>query len=134
MRPLASEASRQLFRSSPLDWLKMHCRTFPAVKMSEIFNHEAPYTLGPWSKLPLLPPSQRPWLQVSFIILFGQTRSRESFTFELPWGKSNLNVKIHLTEISYFVPKLGGIFSRQPLQETFKPDLKSGQKLPNISA
>ena len=30
----ASEASKIFFQSSPLDWLKMHFRAFPEVKMS----------------------------------------------------------------------------------------------------
>ena len=32
-RPIASEASRKFFRTSPLDWFKMHFGTFPAVEM-----------------------------------------------------------------------------------------------------
>ena len=42
LRPPASGGSRKFFQSFPLDWLKMHFRTFPAVKMSKSFNYEAP--------------------------------------------------------------------------------------------
>ena len=33
MRPPASEASRKCFRSHPSDWLKIHFRAFPVVKI-----------------------------------------------------------------------------------------------------
>ena len=38
----SGEASRKCFRSSPFDWLKMHFRTYPTVKLLNIFNFEAP--------------------------------------------------------------------------------------------
>ena len=38
----AREASRKLLRSRSLDWLKLHVRTFPAVKILKIFIYEAP--------------------------------------------------------------------------------------------
>ncbi len=42
VRPLVGEASRKYFRSHTLDWLKMHFRSFPGVKMLKIFKYEAP--------------------------------------------------------------------------------------------
>ena len=39
MRPLAS---RNFFRSRPLDWLEIYFRAFLVVKIPKIFNHEAP--------------------------------------------------------------------------------------------
>ena len=35
-------SEQKIFLSCPLDWLKMHYRAFPAVKILKIFNYEAP--------------------------------------------------------------------------------------------
>ena len=51
------ERSEQKILSVTLsDWLKTHLGVFPAVGMSKFFNYEAPKTLRPWGKLPLLLP------------------------------------------------------------------------------
>ena len=39
--PLRAKRAEDFFRLPPLDWLKMHLRAFPVVKMSEFSNCEA---------------------------------------------------------------------------------------------
>ena len=55
IRPPASEASRKFFPSRPLNFLKMHFRAFPTVKISKIFNYEALRLCGPEANCPSCP-------------------------------------------------------------------------------
>ena len=49
-------SEQKIFRSPPLDWLRMHFRAFHAVQISKFSTYEAPYTLRSWGKVPLLLP------------------------------------------------------------------------------
>ena len=49
-------------------------------------------------------------------------------------GHVQIDFEIYLTEIGHSVLRLSGIFSRKPLQETFKTGVKSRSNFPNIPA